>query len=128
MTMDKQKLRENQYFEDWDYVNHYDIEKLIDYLGLDAEKAFKLYRWIVEDRMSIIEAIGLNDYEHRKSYDPITIEIDGEGNIIVHSYLFDLWDGGRSHYSKKLNIKNYPTMAKLLKYIDGWILKELTEK
>jgi len=120
-------LKKGQWFEDDAYVNYDDVEELINDLGLDDQKAFELYRWIVEERMRMLEALGLNDYFHRKSYDPITIEIDENGHIIIHSYLFNLWDGERHHYRDDLNIKNYPTMAKLLGYLDEWILKELIE-
>jgi hypothetical protein len=33
---------------------------------------------------------------HMKSYDPLTIE-DSERGRVAHTYVFDLWDGGRHH-------------------------------
>lgn len=37
-------------------------------------------------------AIGIQD-GHCKTYDPLTIE-----GGVYHSYVFDLWDGGRHHH------------------------------
>jgi len=120
-------LKKDQLFKDYGLVNYDSVEELINDLELDDQEAFELYRWIVEERMRILEALGLNDYDYRKSYDPITIEIDSDGNIIVHSYLFDFWDGRRHHFRDDLNIENYPTMAKLLGYLDKWVWKELID-
>jgi len=36
---------------------------------------------------------------HSKSYDPMTID---ETKKVAHSYVFDLWDGGRHHQYESL--------------------------
>jgi hypothetical protein len=41
----------------------------------------------------ILLALDIQD-GHCKSYDPLTID---EAEKIAHSYVFDLWDGGRHH-------------------------------
>lgn len=42
--------------------------------------------------------------DYCKSYDPMTID---EYRKVAHSYIFDLWDGGRHHPYKNLEqIKN----------------------
>jgi len=40
-------------------------------------------------------ALGVQD-GHHKSYDPLTIERTTH-RTVAHSYVFDLWDGGRHH-------------------------------
>lgn len=49
--------------------------------------------------------LGMQD-GHGKTYDPLTIEtthVSGREPIIVaHTYVFDLWDGGRHHECKSL--------------------------
>lgn len=34
---------------------------------------------------------------HHKSYDPLTIVREAGRPAVAHSYVFDLWDGGRHH-------------------------------
>lgn len=46
----------------------------------------------------ILLGLGVQD-GHSKTYDPMTIDEVGK---VAHSYVFDLWDGGRHHHYENL--------------------------
>lgn len=59
-----------------------------------------------------------------KTYDPITIDLD---KGIMHSYAFDMKDGGRHH-----SISDYDSLDEILKYLTNevfyWIKEDLDLK
>lgn len=75
----------------------------------------------------IILKLGIQD-GHCKSYDPMTIDTD---NKIAHSYVFDLWDGGRHHPYESLEQIKDSVLEETVKCIeneyklkdDSWITK-----
>jgi hypothetical protein len=60
---------------------------------------------------------GVHD-GYSKMYDPLYFEGDE-----VHSYVFDLWDGGRHH-----NLKEIDSLEKVLTYLEQETMAQLKEE
>lgn len=59
--------------------------------GAWRDRDLEAYAEALQDIMN-----EFGDYGPHKSYDPLSISRE-DGKLVAHSYVFDLWDGGRHH-------------------------------
>lgn len=68
----------------------------IDELSLTHPQKMAVLEWLAKHLWYVMEESTDRDY-HCKSYDPLTLESRSDGTGVAHSYVFDMWDGGRHH-------------------------------
>jgi hypothetical protein len=81
--------------------------------------------WLAQKYYKLLLAIGAQ-LGHRKSYDPLTIEYDGDKKI-AHSYVFDFEDGGRHHPFRDLEQLEEMLDVEIVRQIALWNANKLGE-
>jgi len=100
----------------------------IDDLKLPKEQKKRVLEWYARKLWHILRQLDISD-GHCKMYDPLLFDTEKK---VVHSYIFDLWDGGRHHpYETLKQVEDGITkevITEIQSVMIGPVFGELTQK